>query len=182
MARSARNATVLHMVIAMAVILVPVLAVMSFFTRVPEPAISVVDHRPVAAQARAAASYPLLVPANLPADWVCTRARWTPPGAPGVDGTPVPGGTWQLGFLTAGRVYLGLDQRDVAPEPFIAERTRQGRPEGESRVGAATWQRMVSADGRTRSLVLRGASAVVVSGDVPYDLLEAFAGTLEPAS
>ena len=41
------------------------------------------------------------------------------------------------------------------------------------------WQRMVSSDGRTRSLVLREPEVTtIVSGDLHYAALEAYASTL----
>lgn len=182
MARQPRNATVLHMIVAMALLLVPVVGAVWFFTQDPEPPIAAVDPRPVAEQAAAAASYEVLAPQNLPEGWVTTRARFTPAGSPLVGGDPAPGDTFGLGFLTPGRTYVALDQRDVAPEPFVVDVSRGGRAEGESVVGERTWVRYVSDDGRTRSLVHRGDAVTIVSGDLPYEALEAFASTLVPVT
>lgn len=180
MAKSPRNQSPAQMLVAMALLLVPIMLVTWAFTRNPEPPVNVVDFAPLARTAQDEADYEVLVPSGLPEGWVCTRARWTPDGAPGLDGEPVPGDTWQAGFLTPGRMYLGIDQRDSAPEAFVADVTRQGRPEGVSVVGASTWERYVSDDGRTRSLVLRGDAVTIVSGDLAYEALEAFAATLVP--
>ncbi|MFP5417082.1 MAG: DUF4245 domain-containing protein [Actinomycetes bacterium] len=180
MARQPRNVTALQMLAALLVLLVPLVAVVYFFTRNPEPPITPVDYRPLAEQAAAAASYPVLVPENLPDGWVATRARWTPAGGRLVGGEPAPGDTWQLGFLSPERSYFALDQRDVAPETFVADVTRQGRPDGETAVGQELWTRYLSEDGRTRSLVRESEGVTIVSGDLPYEALAAFASTLAP--
>lgn len=180
MATRARTSTPIQMVVAMLVILVPALVLVAFFTRNPEPPVTPVEYRALAERAAATASYPVLVPQNLPEGWVAVRARWTPVGQPGLGGDPVPGDTWQLGMLSPERTYVGLDQRDVAVEPFVADATRKGRLDGTAEVAGRAWQRYVSEDGRTRSLVLRADGVAVVSGDLPYGALEAFASTLAP--
>ena len=178
-----RNDSVIHMLVAMVVLFIPVILVTQVFTRDPEPPIKALDWQPVAARAAAEASYEVLAPTNLPEGWVATRARFTGIGKPLLGGDPAPGDTFQLGFLSPERRYFALDQRDVAPEPFVTAVTRQGRPDGESDVGGQPWVRYVSEDGRTRSLVVQGEDvATVVSGDLPYEALEAFATTLEPVA
>lgn len=174
-----RNATARDMIVAIAVLLVPILLVSWWFTRVPEPPVTPVDWRPLLADARAHSPYRVAHPEALPGSWTCVRARWTPKGEAGLGGTPVPGNTWQLGFLTPDRVYLGLDQRDERPADLIADATRQGVTDGTSAAAGRTWARYVSSDGRTRALVLSEAgSTLVLTGDVPYAALEAFAATL----
>lgn len=179
MARPRTHSTVTHMVIAMAVVLVPIALISWFFTRLPEPLVNVVDPTPVVALARTEATFPVLAPTNLPQGWVATRARWTPEGAPLLNREPAVANTWQLGYLTPQQMYIGLDQRDRLPDLLVGEVTRGGRAAGESSVAGVTWQRYTSADGRTNSLVRRDEQvATVVSGDLPYEALEAFAGTL----
>ena len=77
---------------------------------------------------------------------------------------------------------MAVDQRDSSQELFVQQVTRDGEPAGESTVGAVVWQRHVSEDGRTRSLVHRGEVATIVSGDLPFEALEAFASTLVPVA
>ena len=176
-----RNATVLHMLVAMAVLFVPVILITQLFTRNPEPPITPIDWKPVAQRAAADVEYEVLAPANLPEGWIATRARYVPTGRPMLGGDPAAGDTFQLGFLSPEQRYFAIDQRDIAPEPFVASVTREGSPQGSVDALGRTWERMVSEDGRTRSLVSRGADAVtIVSGDLPYEALEAFATTLEP--
>ncbi|HWI01684.1 MAG TPA: DUF4245 family protein, partial [Propionibacteriaceae bacterium] len=86
---------------------------------------------------------------------------------------------WQLGFLTPDDIYLGLVQGDLRPDDLVDEETRAGRPDGESTVSGQVWQRLVSPDERTFSLVRRETQVTtVVSGDVGYSALEAYASTL----
>lgn len=166
------------MIVALGVLLLPILMISWWFTRVPEPAPTRVDWAPIATAA-SASPYRIAVPQALPDTWTCVRARWTAKGDPGIDGKPVPGNTWQLGLLTPDRRYLGLDQRDERPEELLAEVTRDGRADGDSVVAGARWQRWISPDARTRTLAITGdGSTLVLSGDVPYAELEAFAATL----
>lgn len=179
MARPRTPTTVANMVIAMLVVLVPISLVSAFFTRLPEPQANVVNATPLIDRARAEAPFPVFAPTNLPEGWVATRARWTPEGQPILDRQPAVGSTWQLGYLTPEKRYLGLDQRDRLPEAFVDEVSRGGRPMGTSTVAGTPWQRYTSADGRTNALVRKGeGSVVVLTGDVEFAELDAFAGTL----
>ena len=183
MARPRRNATVIQMIVAMVVIFVPIIVITRLFTIDPEPPVHVVDYRPLAEVAAAEASFPVLAPENLPEGWVSTRARWIPAGQRGVGGDPVPADTWQLGFLSPQQTYLGLDQRGPATAVFVQEVTRGGKAEGASEVAGQSWARYVSEDGRTRSLVAAEADlTTIVSGDLPFAALEAFAWTLAPVT
>lgn len=180
MARTRPNPPAIHMIVALLVVLLPALLAVAWFQRVPEPPIARVDPAPVVEKARSGAPYAVAVPTNLPAGWQCTRARWTPQGEPGLGGAPAAGNTLGLGYLTPQQLYIGLDQRDAQPDAFVADVTNKGVRDGDSTVAGRAWQRWVSEDGRTRSLVLRAPDAVtIVSGDLAYEALEAFAGTLE---
>lgn len=167
------------MVVAVAALLVPVVLIYLWFSRIPEPEVRAVDWQPVVAQARAEAPFPVAVPRNLPGDWVVVRARWTPLGEPGLNREPAIGNTFQLGFLTNQQIYLGLDQRDADRRGLIREVTRDGIADGESMLAGVGWQRFVSKDDRTRALVrVSTGDTLVISGDVPYEALEAFAATI----
>lgn len=171
--------TVSQIVIAVAILLIPVVVLYWFFSRIPEPRATPVDWRPVVAKAQQEASFPVAVPQNLPDTWTAVRARWTPVGQLGLDQKPAVGNTFQLGFLTPDQMYIGLDQRDTDPAGLISAATRKGAADGESSIAGEPWLRYVSDDGRTRAIVRSdGQSTLVISGDLPYEALEAFAGTL----
>jgi len=168
------------MVRTLAVILVPLVIIAVLFTDLPDDKpVAEVDWQPVLAVARRDAPFPVLAPTNLPGGWRATQAQWVETGDPFRDGQPSVRNLWQLGFLTPDDVFIGLDQGDLEPDSLVKEQTRAGTPDGQSTVNGQTWERLVSPDGRTRSLVRREpAVTTIVSGDLAYDALEAYAATL----
>jgi len=168
------------MVRSLAVLLVPVLVITFLLTRTPKDVpVTVVSWEPVLATARAEAPYPVLAPANLPTGWRATSVSWVKLGQPALNGDPSPRNAWQLGFLDPSDTFIGLDQGDLKPAEMVADASRDGVPDGQSMVDGQSWQRRVSPDDRTRSLVLTGPKVTtVVTGDVDYADLEAYAGTL----
>jgi len=166
---------------SLAVILIPLLAITYFFTRTPDDyPVAVVDVAPVLAVAREQAPYEVLVPQNLPAEWRPTKVAWERLGQPALNGEPAARNGWRLGYLDPQDTYVALEQGDRRLEDMLASATRRGTPDGESVVGGSTWERRVSPDGRTRSLVLAAPRVTtVVAGDTDYAELEAFAATLQ---
>ena len=109
------------MVIAVVILLLPVVLIYWWFSRIPEPQVTAVDWQPVVATAKAESPYPIAVPASVPAGWTVVRARWTKVGQPGLNQQPAAGNTLQLGYLNTDRMYLGLDQRDADPRGLIRD-------------------------------------------------------------
>ena len=177
---SISNSRPRDMVISLGVLLVPILLISWWFTRTPADApVQTVDWQSVLGQSRTVAPYPLLGPVGLPDTWVATKAQWSKTGEPAVNQEAAPGNTWQLGMLSPDQVYVSLTQRDAAGPALIAQVSRSGRPDGTSTIGGVTWSRWVSADDRTRSLSrVDGSVTTVVSADLSYAGLEAFASTL----
>ena len=180
MARPKKPATMGDLFRSLLVIIVPLVLITIFFTRnVGDHPVKVIDWRPVLTVARSEAPYPVLAPVNLPSGWRAVQASWVKVGEPGLNGDPSPRNIWQLGFLTADDVFIGLSQGDLQPVPFINDETREGVADGQSVVGDQTWERRVSPDGRTRSLVETTPKVTtVVSGDLPYEALDTYAGIL----
>jgi hypothetical protein len=177
---SSRTASTGDMVRSLVVILIPLIAITYFFTRTPDgPTVQTIDWVPVLAQAREQAPYPVLAPRAVPEDWRATRVTWVPKGRPYLNGDPSPRNLWELGFLDSTDTYLELAQGDLQGPELVAAKTREGVADGSSDVAGTPWNRLISQDERTRSLV-RTADGVtaVVSGDLPYDELESFAATL----
>jgi Protein of unknown function (DUF4245) len=168
------------MVRSLAVILIPLVILTVLFTDVPDDRpVAEVDWRPELATARRDAPFPVLAPTNLPAGWRATQADWVEVGEPFLNGEPSVRNLWQLGFLNPDDVFIGLDQGDRRADDLVEEQSRAGTPDGESTVNGQAWQRLISPDGRTRSLVRREAKVTsIVSGDLPYAALEAYTATL----
>jgi hypothetical protein len=179
-ARTARQATAGDLIRSLALILIPVVVITIIFTSVPEDhPVKEVDWKPVLATARKEAPYPVLAPTNLPDGWRATRVAWVPQGRPHLNAEASPRNLWQLGFLTRDEVFIDLNQGDLRPDELVDQQSRAGAPDGSSAVGGQTWQRLISPDGRTRSLVLRGPNVTtVITADLPYEALEAYASTL----
>jgi Protein of unknown function (DUF4245) len=182
-ARTTRQATAGDMVRSLALIVIPLVAIAIIFTNVPDDhPVEEVDWKPVLATARKQAPYAVLAPTNLPQGWRATRVNWVPQGRPYLDGEASPRNLWQIGFLTPEEVYIDLNQGDIRPEEMVDQQSLEGTPDGNSVIAGETWQRLVSPDGRTRSLVLRGpAATTIVSANLPYEGLEAYASTLSTA-
>jgi hypothetical protein len=168
------------MIRSLALIVIPLVAIAIIFTNVPDDhPVEVVDWKPVLATARKQAPYEVLAPTNLPPGWRATRVNWVPLGRPYLNGEASPRNLWQIGFLTPEEVYIDLNQGDIRADEMVDQQSREGIADGNSVVAGETWERLVSPDGRTRSLVLHGAAATtIVSANLPYEGLEAYASTL----
>jgi hypothetical protein len=179
-AQANRLASPADMIRSLAVILIPLVILTVLFTDVPKDhPVTEVDWRTVLATARREAPFPVLAPTNLPEGWRATEAEWAKVGNPLQSGQPSVRNLWQLGFLTPDDVFIGLDQGDLLADDLVAEQSRAGTADGQSMVDGEVWQRLVSPDGRTRSLVRRDPKVTsIVSGDLPYPALEAYTATL----
>ena len=168
------------MVISMAVLIIPIALITWFFTIDPEPVVEAVDPGPVLARAAEESPYPVLSPVDLPGEWTPTRVDWAADGDRWITDEPAVGNSWRLGYLAPNDIYVAIQQRDRAVAGFLRDVTREGAPDGSTtEIAGRRWERWVSADDRTRSLVWRdGEMAAVVAGDADFDQLEAFAGTL----
>jgi hypothetical protein len=179
-ARPKKPATTGDLIRSLVVIIVPLLLITAFFTRnLGDHPVTEVDWRPAVTQARAEAPYPVLAPVNLPPGWRPVQATWVKAGDAYLNGAPSARNLWKLGFLTTDNVFIGLSQGDLQPATFIRDETREGVVDGQSVVGDQTWERRVSPDGRTRSLVESTPKVTtIVSADLPYEALETYAGIL----
>ena len=168
------------MIRSLALLVIPLAVIAIIFTNVPKDhAVKEVDWTPVLATARKEAPYQVLAPTNLPDGWRATSVTWVPQGKPYLNGEASPRNLWQLGLLTPDGAFIDLNQGDAQPQEMVDQQSRDGTPDGSSVVADQTWQRLVSPDGRTRSLVLRGPNVTtVVTADLPYEALEAYAATL----
>lgn len=162
------------MVRSLVVLLIPLVLISLFFmSRPTEPAgTDPVDWQPMQAVAAEEASFDVVAPRNLPADWIPIRMKWEP----GVDGRDQ---RWMLGWLSPQEIYFAVEQSNVDAQLVIKRVTRDGVVDGASQVAGKSWHRYRSPDDRTRSLVLtEGDLTTIVMADSSYEALEAFASTL----
>lgn len=181
MAHGDTRSTAKDMLRSLAVILIPLLVIIWVFTRTPdEPQVDPVDWRPAVADARSGAGYPVLAPVEVPTDWKPVKARYVGRGGQWVGSTQAAGNRWELGFRSGDDIYMAVNQSDEpGKDAYIGSVTRSSHPDGTSTIDGQTWQRRVSQDGRTRSLVRAvGGSTAVVVADTGYPALESFAQTL----
>ncbi len=180
MARAKKPATTSDLIRSLLVIIVPLVLITLFFTRnLGDHPVTEVNWRPVLTEARAEATFPVLAPVNLPPGWRPVQVSWVQVGEPYLNGQRSDRDLWKLGFLTSDDVFIGLAQGDLRPDELVKDETRAGEADGQSVVAGQTWQRLVSPDERTRSLVEQSDEVTtIVTGDLPYEALETYAGIL----
>ena len=180
MARAKKPSTTSDLIRSLVVIIVPLVLITIFFTRnLDDHPVTVVDWQPVLTDARSEAPFPVLAPVNLPPGWRPVQATWVKTGEPYLNGDPSARNLWKLGFLTSDDVFIGLTQGDLQPDELVSTETREGTADGKSTIGGQTWERFVSPDDRTRSLVQRSDKVTtIVSADLPFEALETYVGIL----
>jgi len=138
-----------------------------FFTSTPDAPMKVDDYAQIAAEAGKAAPYDLLAPETLPEGWISNGARYDPPTS-----------AWHLGVVTADDDYVGLEQADEDVTKMVERFAPGAEPDGEVTIGGMGWTRLVTSDGET-TLVHRGDGVTrLVTGDAPFDVIEAYVGSL----
>lgn len=182
------------MIISMAVILIPVILLVYFFSSpgdaddpmAGDSASPKVNVAQTLEWATSEASFPLLYPAGLGEDWTPMRVGWAKDGNKWITGEAADGDSWQVGYLGPDEIYYGVQQRggSGSGSAFITTTTREGSAVGgEADLAGHTWARYESKDGRTRSLVSKEDDWVaIVSADTDFMSLEAFAATLVEAA
>jgi hypothetical protein len=182
------------MLLSMAVISLPIVAVVEWFphdSKKPEDAVQTVDYSIPLAQARRDADLPFqaLAPTALPAGWRATSVH--------ADFEPGAQLRWELGFLTNDDQYAGLDQvaGGKGADGVLAVQAPDATPVrgagGMVTAGGYQWQVYVTPDGSRHALVRTtapvgsaaattpGKVAVVVSGTGSVSELVTLAGSLQ---
>lgn len=165
----------------MGVVIAIVLVIIILVPRETGRKVTPVDWHPAYQRAKAAASYPVLAPGEVPAGWTCKFAR---SGA-----APQGSVYWQVGFVVptdGGDLHdIALNQSDGDTAKFVREQTHRGTVVGQEQLGGRTWQRYQRTEGSrvTRALVAQLPRSVVVVSGAPVDWseLEILAATAAPA-
>ncbi|WP_296136781.1 DUF4245 domain-containing protein [uncultured Tessaracoccus sp.] len=180
MARPNPKSRAKDMFLSLAVLMVPLVLLIAFFTLDPEPQAEAVDVAPSLERAEAESPYPVLRATNLPDGWTPVRAAWARDGSRWIDGEAAVGNAWQLGYMGPDEIYYGLEQRDRAVGQAITRLTREGSATGATVEAAGLrWDAYESKDGRTTSLVAKeGEMVAVASADTDLDALTRYVTTL----
>lgn len=105
------------------------------FSSEPESSVKPIDYATVVAQARPAATFPLVAPPGLPQGWRATSARFQENG-------------WHLGVLTDTDDYVGLEQLRGTRERAVDRFADGSRSSGTADVDGVTWNVRTGPDGR----------------------------------
>lgn len=178
--RSRRNANSFDLLRSLAFILIPIALVGALMTiNLDDAPVRPINYTPQLTAARAEAPYPVLAPVGLPGEWTPTAARWTKLGGLGLNDEPSIRNEWQLGLLGPDKIYYALTQGDKEVKRLVSDASRGGVADGESQIRGQVWERLVSPDGRTRSLVQADEKvSTIVSADTSFEALDAYASTL----
>lgn len=180
MARPSAKSSSRDMLISMAVLLVPIVLIVWFFTDNPEADLEAIDIGPRLEIAQEESPFPILYAENLPESWKPVRVGWAADGELWVDLEPANGNSWMVGYLGPDKVYYGIEQRDRLTGQLVDRLTREGeRIDGTIDAAGLTWERYESEDGRTKSLVAHdGDMVAVVHADSDFGALDAFVTSL----
>jgi hypothetical protein len=182
------------MLLSMAVISLPIVAVVEWFphdSKKPEDAVQTVDYTIPLAQARRDPDLPFqaMAPTALPPGWRATSVH--------ADLDPGSQLRWELGFLTPDDQYAALDQVaggkgvDGVLSLQAPDATPVTGPTGTVTAGGYQWRLYATPDNSRHALVrttppagsaaatTRGQVGVVVSGSGAVSELVALAGTLQ---
>lgn len=173
------------MVLSMAVILVPVLLIAWWFTRVPSrPPVTPVDITASTRIARTQAHMPIWVPTAMPSGWVPVRADWAPAHTDLLGHGTVDADTWVVGYQAPGEHYFELDEQAGNRPDFVSDFTSHANADGTVQLDGATWTRYVRQDGTERYLVRTEGSGqavkdtLIVASKQGYEALADFATSL----
>lgn len=171
-ASSGRDRTGKDMLLALACLFLPILAIGGLLRACGSDEPTVVDSAPAIDDARAAGLFPVAAPDGLDDGWRSVQAEFRRG-----DDTDV--GTLRLGYLTPsdGQVLL-VESNEESATLLPRELGDEVRPDGEVVVDERTWTRSV-VRGDERALVqLEEGRIIVIVGRAPNDELTALADSL----
>ncbi|PZV97049.1 Protein of unknown function [Micromonospora phaseoli] len=160
------------MAISLLVLLVPIALLLAFyrgFLGGDEP--NTVDPAPAFDQAKSAGAFPVSEPTGLSDGWKTVRAAYR---------TAEDGAILRVGYITPEGRGLQLVQSNVPAERLLpAELTAEGRPQGQTDLGASTWQRYTARGNEQALVLLQPDRTVIVVGDARDNELRALATAVD---
>jgi hypothetical protein len=159
------------MALSLAVLIIPIALVLTFYRVVLNgDAPITVDPGQSIQQARAAAVFPVLVPAGLSDDWHVASSAWKP--AP-------EGATLRIGYVAPDDDSALLVQSSIPPEQLLpVEIGRTAEPRGTFRDGERAWRAYDARPGELALVLTEPGRTVVLVGTTDEENLQTLAASL----
>lgn len=156
---------IIRSMVVIGAIILALYGVGKIFSSQPESVVEPIDYATVVAQARPAASFPLLAPAGLPEGWRATSARFQTNG-------------WHLGVLTDADDYVGLEQLRGTSGRAVDRFADGSRSTGTADVAGQTWNVRTGPDGRLTYLRNENGFTTLLNTSASRRVLEDYIASL----
>ncbi|WP_171041287.1 DUF4245 domain-containing protein [Sinomonas susongensis] len=165
------NASVIGMIMALAVSLLAIVPVMLLSansgSQVQRPTI---DVSAVASDARGVAGFSPAAP-SLPAGYSANYARWVSGSSDGVD-------HWDVGWVTPQQQFVSIEQTAMANPTWITQQVKEAPTTGTRDAGGITWT-LYDKPGVEKSYVGKiGKTTVIVSGSAGFSEFDVVAAAV----
>ncbi|MGY1601121.1 DUF4245 domain-containing protein [Geodermatophilus sp. SYSU D00815] len=179
-ARRQSFANMVRSLVPLVVIVLALVAWQSFRQGPDENPVKPIDPSSTISLAANRASYPLLVPTDLPEDYRPTSAR-TDAGEAG-EGAAV---TLEIGYVTPGEEFAGFVVSDDPGADALTAVLADAEPQGSVQIDGEAWTRSTRVQNRATETVLSREAdgvTVVVTGSASEEELETVAAAVAPYS
>jgi hypothetical protein len=179
MANDRLRKTTRDMVLSLAVIGIPIAAVLLIEPSTPGSpvnAIGTTAFQQTLGAARVAEPFPLLVPHGLSSGWRATSETYQEPGNGPAD--------WHVGYLAPDGGYVDLDQTTEPLGDFLNDQGSDATQGPQVQIGGKYWQYYSGTKPAALTTILvqdSGKYTVIVAGSAPLRELESFAQSLAAA-
>jgi hypothetical protein len=173
--------TVRDMILSMALIVLPILAVFWLMpttsTAAPVTVISAGDYQSMLSAARSDLPFIALSPTGLPSSWELTSDDYQPEGSTAA--------SWHLGYLAPSSKYAVFEQTTEPVGEYLSDQSSDATQSGSVQVAGVSWQRYTgTTPAALTTLLFRedttkdGTSLEVIAGSAPLSELETLAASL----
>ena len=174
--------TVRDMIFSMALIVLPILAVIWLMPgtapSTPVAPVTTSEYQAMLSSARGNLPFTALSPTGLPATWQLTSDEYQPEGATAAD--------WHLGYITPSGKYAVFEQTSESIGEFLSGESSDATQTGSVQMAGANWQEYTgTSPSALKTLLFRqdaskGVSSLeVVAGSAPMTELQALADSLQ---